>query len=85
LGGVLIFALPWGGGSSNNTEGHRKVGGLEGKGRGHSQTKWQHTITGTTNVTDTAEGPGLGLQSQPPSAPGQTGVWRERAEKGWRR
>lgn len=37
----------------------RKRGGrLEERGRDHSQTKWQHTITGTTDVTDTAEGAG---------------------------
>lgn len=26
--------------------------------KGHSQTKWQHTVTGTTDITDTAEGVG---------------------------
>lgn len=52
-------------------------GGLEGKGRGHSQTKWQHTITGTTDITDTAEGAGQGLQTRPPTTPGQVEVWRE--------
>lgn len=81
--GISHICFSSGGGeSSNNTEGHRKLGGLEGRGRGHSQTKWQHTITGTTNITDTAEGTGWGLQTQPPSILGQRGVWRERVEKG---
>lgn len=64
-------------------------GCLEEKGRGHSQTKLQHTITGTTDITDTAEGAGMGLQTGPPSTPGrdrQGCGGRERAgeeEEGW--
>lgn len=55
----IIFVLPWGGGILQTIpKGLGKGRGLEGRRRGHSQTKWQHTITGTTDITDTAEGAG---------------------------
>lgn len=69
--------------SSNNTEG--KVGGSGGKREGPQSDKMAiHTITGTTTITDTAEGTGWGLQTQPPSIPGHMEGWRERVEGGGR-
>lgn len=56
-GELILFVLLWGG-LQTIPKGKEKGGPLEERGRDHSQTKWQHTITGTTNVTDTAEGAG---------------------------
>lgn len=54
-------------------KGKGKGGGLEGRGKGHSQTKWQHMVTGTTDITDIAEGVGEGLQTGPPTTPVRVG------------
>lgn len=60
----------WGRVFSNNTEGHRERWRSGERRRGYSQTKWQRTITGTTNVTDIAEGgAGEGLQTRLPNTP----------------
>lgn len=63
----------------------RESRGSGGKREGPQSDKMAiHTITGTTTITDTAEGTGWGLQTQPPSIPGHMEGWRERVEKGGR-
>lgn len=55
-GELLIFFLPQGGGLQTIPKGAGRGEGSGEEREGHNQTKWQHTITGTTDITDTAEG-----------------------------